>query len=193
MTVELPKLEETFVAIDSGRITTPIQKGQNSLSDQTKMWRAGVFVNHLVRVTDSAGRREIELIADNAGSSIVIRDTWTLNFPVGSEYEILGVSMMGALIGAYPGMPYSNSDTATNDEPRRFETTQLILRDAVIRNNSQFSQQLGGIDAQEFELPGAAEIGIQFLDLSQFYFRNTTPGSNGTIEIFGTRCWTWPG
>lgn len=108
MVVELPKLERMLVPIDSGKITTPIQKGKNSLSDQTKMWRANIFVNHLVRVTDPSGRREIELVAGNGGSTIVIRDTWLLNFPAGSDYEILAVSLMQAFSDVFVGIEKAN-------------------------------------------------------------------------------------
>jgi len=85
------------------------------------------------------------------------------------------------------GTPYSNADTAPDDDPRRFETDTLILRDAVIKVTDN-GQLLGDSTGQNFELAAGGSIGISFLDLSQFYFRNATAGQDGTVQIFGTRC-----
>jgi len=89
--------------------------------------------------------------------------------------------------GTHIGAPYSNTDTAVNDNPRRFEAAPLLLRDVVIRVATN-GQLLGDVTAQNFELAAGGSTGVSFLDLSLFYFRNATPGSNGTVEIFGTRC-----
>jgi len=89
--------------------------------------------------------------------------------------------------GTNLGIPYSSTDTAVNDDPRRFETDPLLLRDAVIKVSDN-GQLWGDATGQNFELAAGGSVGISFLDLSLFYFRNATPGSNGTVEIFGTRC-----
>ncbi len=88
---------------------------------------------------------------------------------------------------AFPGTPYSNTDTAVNDDARRFEAAELKLRDVVIKVTDN-NQLLGDVTAQNFELAAGGSIGISFLDLSLFYFRNATPGSDGTVSVFGTRC-----
>ncbi len=87
----------------------------------------------------------------------------------------------------YAGIPYSKSDTAVADTARRFETSTLILRDAVIKVTTN-AQLLGDATTQPFELAAGGSFGVSFLDLALFYFKNASAGSNGTIQVFGTRC-----
>lgn len=90
------------------------------------------------------------------------------------------------VLGSGKGTPYSNSDTAVDDNPRRFEPRALKLRDAVIRVETN-NQLIGGGGVQRLEMAAGASMGVSFLNLSQFYFRNATAGQNGTIQVFGTR------
>lgn len=128
MATELLRLERMLAPVDSGKISTPIQAGQNSLSDQSKMWQANILVDHLVRVTDHHGRREVAVVAGNAGSSIIIRGSWQLSFPTGSDYEILTANLIQVLRDVLGGgFDISAANPLPVDTSPGLKTTQQIL------------------------------------------------------------------
>ena len=192
--------------IDYGVSSGVSPVGTNSLTDQSKRWATNVHRNRLVKIIKGAGAGQIAVIDGNSSQTLIIKQAWAIGLDTTSHYVILGMDVAQALkdvLGggdvisatnplpvdmsvAYEGIPYSNSDTATDDNPRRFETTTLILRDAVIKVTGS-NQLLGDASGQHFELAAGGSIGISFLDLSKFYFKNAAAGQNGTIMIFGTR------
>lgn len=96
-------LEEFGSVVDAGVITTPIVAGGNSLSDSMKSWVPGILINRLLKVTDAKSRREIVQIAGNSLDAIVTRQTWRLNFPAGTQYQIISIDLMQALRDVFGG------------------------------------------------------------------------------------------
>ena len=84
----------------------------------------------------------------------------------------------------YSGRVYVNSNTATDDDPRRFETDTKLLRDVVIMVKDK-AQLFGDADAQTFEVDVNDTLPITLIDISTLYFRNENAGENGTVHIIG--------
>jgi len=85
----------------------------------------------------------------------------------------------------FTGNVYVNSDTATADTARRFETTKKLLRDVVIRVRTK-NQLFGDADGQTFPLDAGEGMGFVLVDISTLYFKNAVAGENGTVYILGT-------
>lgn len=206
------------LAIDSGNVTSTVYIGGNTLQDATKNWAANIHKNRLVKIIGGPGIGQLAVILSNTVNTLVIKGTWKQALVSTSIYAILNLDTIQVLKDAFgsgsnvseenplpvrlpkidednplpikeicSGIPYSNNDTATDDEARRFETDTLILRDAVIKVTTH-NQLFGDATEQNFELAAGGSIAVSFLDLSLFYFCNAILGSNGTIQIFGTRC-----
>ena len=84
--------------------------------------------------------------------------------------------------GNFSGAVYVNSNTATDDTARRFETTSKKLRDVVLRVATN-SQLLGTSASQVYPVNVGETVGISKLDISMLYFKNATAGQNGTVQI----------
>ena len=85
----------------------------------------------------------------------------------------------------YSGAVYVNSDTATGDGARRFETSPKRLRDVVIRVKTN-DQLFGDADGQTFPLAAGESMGFTLVDISTLYFKNAAAGQNGVVHIIGT-------
>jgi len=85
---------------------------------------------------------------------------------------------------AFGGAVYVNSDTATDDSARRFETSSKKLRDMVIYVETN-DQLFGDADSQTFPISAGSSFGITQIDISTLYFKNETAGSNGTVHVIG--------
>jgi len=85
---------------------------------------------------------------------------------------------------AFSGAVYVNSDIATDDSARRFETSSKKLRDMIIyvETNDQLFGDSGG---QTFPISAGSSFGITQIDISTLYFKNETSGQNGTVHIIG--------
>ncbi|MBA7531787.1 hypothetical protein ES705_24008 [subsurface metagenome] len=84
----------------------------------------------------------------------------------------------------FAGEVYENEDTATTDDPRRFETSSRKLRDLIIQVSG--NDQLFGNEAnQRYKVAVGDTIGFTQLELSQLYFKNAVAGQNGTVNILG--------
>jgi len=171
------------LAVDSGTVTTPAAIGTNVLRDATKKWGPGIHKNRLVKIIRGAGAGQMAVILDNADKALVIKQNWAVVLDTSSVYVILGIDL-AALFGTGNGSVYVNSDTATNDDPRRFEVTSRKLAWAVISVETH-DQLFGNADGQVFPLAAAGTMGIGRVDLSTLYFKNRTAGQNGTIYILG--------
>jgi len=171
------------LAVDSGTVTTPAAIGTNVLRDATKNWAANVHKNRLVKIIRGAGAGQMAVILDNADKALVIKQNWAVVLDTSSVYVILGIDL-AALFGTGNGTVYVNSDTATNDDPRRLEVTSRKLAWAVISVETN-DQLFGNADGQVFPLAAAGTMGIGRVDLSTLYFKNRTAGQNGTIYILG--------
>lgn len=86
---------------------------------------------------------------------------------------------------SYSGKIYSNSNTATNDEARRFETSAKRLRSVYVEVLTN-AQSFGDADTQPFDVAVGDGVWLNDLDLSTLYFSNTSAGDNGTVVIIGT-------
>jgi len=187
--VPLPTYETTLVeairslAVDSGIVTSPAGLGGNSLSDSTKSWAANIHRNRLVKVIRGTGADQIGIIQSNSNDSLVVKQPWLKSISPGAVYVILGIDLT-AVFGTGEGRAYTNSSTAVNDDPRRFENTPRRLAWAVIIVETN-AQLFGTAAAQMFPLNAAGSMGSGKVDLSTLYFRNRVAGSNGTVYILG--------
>ncbi len=83
---------------------------------------------------------------------------------------------------AFSGAVYVNSDTATDDSARRFETSSKKLRDVIIIVKT-YAQLFGDSSAQTYPVGADETIGITQIDISTLYFKNSTAGQNGVVHI----------
>ena len=81
---------------------------------------------------------------------------------------------------------YVNTDTATADTARRFETTSLYLKDFIIIV-STYAQLFGDATGQTYPVAAGATIGMSGIDISTLYFKNSVAGENGKVDILGVR------
>ena len=86
----------------------------------------------------------------------------------------------------FSGTIYENEDTATSDAARRFETSELKLRWALVTVATQ-SQSFGDDSNQRTEKAAGTEFPLEKADISTLYFKNTNAGQNGTVRILGVR------
>jgi len=82
----------------------------------------------------------------------------------------------------YGGAVYVNSDTAVNNDARRFETTSKKLRDIIIQVATK-DQLFGDSANQTFPATAGSSFGITQIDISTLYFKNKTADEHGTIHI----------
>lgn len=82
----------------------------------------------------------------------------------------------------YTGAVYRNSDTATTDAARRFETSEKMLRDVIIQV-AAYGQLFGDSASQTFPVVQGDSFRITKIDISTLYFKNAVAGENGTVHI----------
>ena len=82
----------------------------------------------------------------------------------------------------FGGSVYVNSDTASNNDARRFETTSKKLRDIIIKNLDQ-DTLFGDSSGQTYRVAADGSFGITRIDISTLYFKNATAGQNSTVHI----------
>lgn len=88
------------------------------------------------------------------------------------------------VVDLFRGATYVNSDTATDDNPRRFETTSEKLRDVVIIVKD-YAQLFGTVSGQTYPVAVDETIGFTKIDISTLYFKNATADEDGTVHILG--------
>ncbi|MBA7523088.1 hypothetical protein ES705_15211 [subsurface metagenome] len=84
----------------------------------------------------------------------------------------------------FAGAVYENEDTATTDDPRKFETSSRKLRDLIIQVSGN-DQLFGNETNQRYKVAVGDTIGFTQVDLSLLYFKNATAEQNGTVNILG--------
>lgn len=84
----------------------------------------------------------------------------------------------------YSGRVYLGSDTAANDDARRFAAETKKLRDIIVRVEDN-DQLFGDAAGQAFPLAAGEWMGLTRVDVSTLYFRNRAAGQNGTVHIIG--------
>ncbi len=171
------------LAVDSGIVSSTVQSGGNALSDSTKNWAPHIHINRLVKIISGQGAGQQAVIQDNSATTLVIRGVWPQAIGAGAVYVILGEDL-ASLFGTGRGNIYVNSDTAVNDNPRRFETARRMLAWALISVATN-GQVFGSVAGQTFPIAAAGTAGLGRVDLSTLYFMNQTPGLNGTVYILG--------
>jgi len=86
----------------------------------------------------------------------------------------------------FTGDVYENEHTMVDDTAYRFESSSLLLRDAVVRVSTH-DALFGDTSNQRYPRSVGSTIGLTKLDLSKFYIKNAGAGSNTKINIFGTK------
>ena len=84
----------------------------------------------------------------------------------------------------FAGAVYENEDTATTDDPRRFETSPRKLRDLIIQVSGN-DQLFGNVANQRYKVAIGETIGFTLVELSLLYFKNAVAEQNGTVNILG--------
>jgi hypothetical protein len=84
----------------------------------------------------------------------------------------------------FGGAIYVNSNTATDDSARRFETSSKKLRDVIILVESN-GQLFGDDSSQVYPVDPDETIGFTRVDISTLNFKNASAGANGTVYILG--------
>jgi hypothetical protein len=82
------------------------------------------------------------------------------------------------------GDVYRNTATMANDNATRFETSEYKLRYAkisVTTNDIKF----GDSSTQDFIVAADTSVELAMFDLSTLYFKNSSAGQNGTVNIIG--------
>lgn len=82
----------------------------------------------------------------------------------------------------FSGKAYVNSDTATVDTARRFETETTRLRDVLIMV-TKADTYFGDADNQTYRIEKDTGFGVTLIDVSTLYFKNKDAGSNSTVDI----------
>lgn len=98
----------------------------------------------------------------------------------------MATDRLGRSIKSGAGVIYVNTDTATDDTARRFTTSRLYLEDVVIVVEDA-GQSFGDSSSQTYPVGEGDTVGFGHVDLSTLYFKNTTPGDNGTVNILGVQ------
>lgn len=83
--------------IDSGKITSPVVIGGNSLTDDNKNWGADIHKYRLAKITDGVAEGQIRVIIGNSSNSLVITPAWSENVPAGATYAIVGEDLGSVL------------------------------------------------------------------------------------------------
>ena len=87
---------------------------------------------------------------------------------------------------AFTSATYVNTDTASDDSARRFETSSLYLKDMIIKVATK-DQLFGDSSAQTYPVGIGEAISLSGIDISTLYFKNSVAGQNGTVSILGVR------
>lgn len=84
----------------------------------------------------------------------------------------------------FRGQVYSNTDTATSDAVRRFETVSAKLSRCIIQVTGK-AQYFGTASAYPVYYEPGGKFELVNVDLTTLYFANMTAGENGTVSIVG--------
>ena len=85
---------------------------------------------------------------------------------------------------AFRGAIHADSDAASGDAARRFETSTLKLTWAAIQVTTK-DQLFGDSSTQPVTYAAGATFELRNVDISTLYFRNAVAGQNGTVSIVG--------
>lgn len=91
---------------------------------------------------------------------------------------------IGRYIAGGSGKVYVNSDIASADTARRFETSWTYLEDITIIVKTK-AQLFGDENGQTYPVGVGETLGYSRIDISSLYFKNETAGENGTVHILG--------
>ncbi|MFO7772646.1 MAG: hypothetical protein R6V59_01665 [Dehalococcoidia bacterium] len=89
-------------------------------------------------------------------------------------------------VEAFQGYAYCGENTATDDSVRRFTTTPVRLKDAVIQARGR-AQLIGDSDLQDYLLKVGDTLKLSYIDASTLYVTNAIAGKNGRVVILGAR------
>lgn len=85
---------------------------------------------------------------------------------------------------AFYGNVYADTDTATGDSGRRFETSEKKLTRCIIQVTDE-GQNFGTESVYPLYIAADGKFELVNVDISKLYFANATPGANGTVSILG--------
>ncbi|MBE0430247.1 MAG: hypothetical protein IBX67_00310 [Dehalococcoidia bacterium] len=83
---------------------------------------------------------------------------------------------------AFTGRIYSKMQVSPGDMPWRLETGTFLVLDAYFKTED-YGLFMGNYDIQVQYLPPNSLFHLFYLDLSELYFVNSTPGQNGRVIV----------
>lgn len=86
----------------------------------------------------------------------------------------------------FHGDVYENEHTMVDNNPYRFETTELKLRSGVILFSTN-DALVGDSSNQRYPKSAGTTLSIKYVDLSELYFKNAGAGQNTKINIIGVK------
>jgi len=103
------------------------------------------------------------------------------------KFRDIGDSARAERVAHYfSGDTYVNSDTATVDTARRFESEETKLADFIVVVKTK-GQLFGDVSGQTYPVAADDTFGLTKVDISTLYFKNAIAGENGTVHILGVR------
>jgi len=118
-----------------------------------------------------------------SGDACVVGSEQSYDFEAGTTLSFYGFDIEHPLkVTMTCGATYVNSQTATSDAARRFETTSKNLRDVIITVKT-YAQLFGDSAGQTYPVAADGTFSITQIDISTLYFKNATAGQNGTVHI----------
>ena len=86
----------------------------------------------------------------------------------------------------FSGDVYVNVRTASDDNPFSIESVVYKLREVIIAVVAN-PCLIGNVSSQYFLVAAGTQIQLSNVDLSALRFKNSTPGSNTTIQLLGAK------
>lgn len=104
----------------------------------------------------------------------------------GNYYEYKGGEFAPKVHDEFSGAIYENEHMMTDNNPYRFETTEVKLRGAVLLVTVQ-DALIGDSANQRYPKAAGSTLSVDGIDVSSMYFKNATAGLNTKINIVGVR------
>lgn len=137
---------------------------------------AGTVVGYLLATRDGGGKQSIKLVGGTPVETSPI-----VNIDRGKGGDINQIYLPQSR-----GITYENEAVMTDDNPKRFHEKTVVVSDLLVRV-SQNDMVFGNENNQRFVVAAGDVFSIRECDLSTLCFRNKTNGSNGQVNVIGTR------
>ncbi len=100
------------------------------------------------------------------------------------ETKLQVIEKMSALM--LEGRVYENEMTMTENNPQRLHDKKTMVSDVIVYVSVN-AMVFGNESNQRFPVAAGGSFSVRECDLSTLWFRNAVVGSNGKINIIGTR------